>query len=106
VPYSTQFAAINAAEGTTLAYTVPASYIAVIREIDVYGNVSGDVEFAVEAEVPGPLTVAIYYDGALAPGSFVQWKGRAVLNAGDLLNVVTSAGTPWVLISGYLLSAP
>lgn len=99
--YSTQFAAGTEAGGsTTVVYTVPTGYVAVVRDIEV------------GAQSPPANSVAINYAGVAEIYSVdtitqyrtAQWRGRVVLNAGDTINVDAIAGTWTYIISGYLLS--
>lgn len=106
VPYSTRFAAAELGSETTTLYTVPAQYVAVVRDVELYGNVGSDAEVALEVTVPGPLTIIWFVVNPLAPGAWVHWEGRVVLNAGDDLIAVTTVNGVHVTVSGYLLSAP
>lgn len=106
MPYSTRFYAGNIATGSPVLYTVPAGYVAVLRDGRFYASVSGDVEFAIEASIPGPLNVIILFNNSFAPGATMSFEGRVVLNAGDSLVGVTTGDYVIAILSGYLLSAP
>lgn len=106
VPYSTRFAAAELATETTTLYTVPADYVAVVRDLELYGNVASDAEVALEITAPGPLTIIWFVVNPLVPGAWDHWEGRVVLNAGDELVAVTTVNGVHVTVSGYLLSAP
>lgn len=99
--YSTRFALLtSSAAGPTVLYTVPANTVAVIRDI------SGLCSAA-----PGACAVAIngaesiFSALALASLQSFHYEGRAVVNAGETIDLFVLAGTVQIAISGYLLSA-
>lgn len=106
MPYSTQFIAGTPTPSTPLEYIVPELYVAVIRDVEVWLSSGAPLTVYVAAVKPGPLTVAISVFDVTGGATSQQWKGRAVLNAGDTLEAAVSAGAATVLVSGYLLSAP
>lgn len=89
-----------------MLYTVPAGYVAVVRDIEAW-NFGGETDqLFTTANVPGPLAVAVWVTPEVAPNEWAQWKGRAVFNAGDILQAQASSSSWSLFISGYLLSAP
>lgn len=88
------------------AYTVPAGYVAVVRDVEALNSSASTDSLFIAATVPGPLTVTLtkFYD--LAGETPAQWQGRVVLLAGDGLEVYSGVEVFEVMISGYLLSAP
>lgn len=106
VPYSTRFFAGTPAAGDELVYTVPAGYVAVVRDIELLQGYADTQTVYVILSVPGPLTVGFAGSSALASLEFLHWSGRVVANAGDELYVFTNDGEVQVTISGYLLSSP
>lgn len=101
VVYSTKFAAGAQASGSTsVVYTVPAGYVAVVRDIEV--GAQNAPANSVAINLAG--VAEIYQAGGIAQYSTAQWKGRVVLNAGDQINVDAIAGTWTYIISGYLLT--
>lgn len=106
MPYSTRFFAGNTIAGTVVtAYTVPADSVAVIRDIEVLNPTASTDSLFIAASVPGPLTVTLTKFLDLAGETAAQWKGRVVMNAGDVLELFSVAQAWEAMISGYLLSA-
>lgn len=101
--YSTRFLLGETASGEPLSATVPAGFVWVLASIDATTAVNTGELFATLAGLTfwssGPITVSA---GAIAPA---MWRGRQVLNAGEILSV-GSAGAFDVAASGYQLSAP
>jgi hypothetical protein len=106
VPYSTRFFAGTPASGAQTVYTVPSSYVAVLRDLSAFQAYDGAQLVLAQAVVPGPLTAAFIYEDELAYLSVVHWEGRVVLNAGDALQLYSAEGEVQWVVSGYLLSAP
>ena len=106
MPYSTQFAAAILPGGSTSAYTVPASYRAVIRDIRVFNGDGSTQSVNAQTEVPGPSTILFYRNAALASLATDSWEGRLVMNSGDVLLLYSDLGSVAWTVSGYLLSAP
>lgn len=95
--------------GSVIAYTVPAGFVAVVRDIDLFLNQPWDSQLLsgilVSTRFP---TTALF--GVLSPKARgnqpYHWEGRQVLNPGDelTLNVYDSG---WeATISGFLLALP
>lgn len=106
LPYSTRFFAGNTIAGSVVpAYTVPASYVAVIRDIEVLNSSGSTDTLFIAAVVPGPLTLTLTKFLSVPGETPAQWKGRAVMNAGDELELFSVAEAWEVIISGYLLGA-
>lgn len=79
--------------------------MAVVRDIEAL-NYSGDTAVLfIATSVPGPLAGVIWYVELPSTAASVQWKGRAVVPAGGLLQGTCSQVDNVVSISGYLLSA-
>lgn len=100
--YSQRFAHELGLNGT-LVINLPAGFVPVLRDFDVY-NGSGGVA---SVFLQGALGQAIYVhrwevgDGA----SHEQWTGRQVFLPGETCAIVTSLAMD-VTLSGYLLSLP
>jgi hypothetical protein len=101
--YSTRFIAVKG--GTTLhTYTVPAGFVAVIRDVDTYAS----SEFsAAQVFLEGHLGQALWaWTAGLGQESYGSWRGRQVINAGETFglrfNISEADGT----CSGYLLTLP
>lgn len=92
--------------GATDVFTVPAQYVAVIRDVEVYAGTVSAVEVSANLKVPGPLILAFYVVNGLEPGTWAQWTGRVVANAGETLTLGATVDGPIVTASGYLLSSP
>lgn len=110
--YSTRFASAPAVTGGPfVAYTVPAGYLAVVKDMSiVWGDViaSGvDAWFQTD-----DLTKLWRYTWAFTLGTptnfggTAAWWGMKVLTAGEELQVQTAAGTVDFAASGYLLQLP
>lgn len=106
MPYSVQLFGGEFGAGSSTLYTVPANYVAVIRDIRLYGAISADAEIAIEVTVPGPLSVPILFEASFAPGATLQQDGRVVLPAGQTIVGVSTEASIQAIISGYLVSAP
>lgn len=88
------------------SYTIPAGYVAVIRDIDVCatGTLSTPVP-GVEVDIGGTVFAQLGLPFALQNLSY-GWRGRQIANAGEVLNVRTSVGGWYYSVSGYLLTLP
>lgn len=106
MPYSTRLVAAVLDAALDDAYTVPAGFVAVIRDMELTNQGGTATAIAIDLEVPGPLTATIYFNADVPAGSWLQWQGRVVMNAGDVLSISASAYPIGAVVSGYLLSAP
>lgn len=91
------------ADTSPLAFEVPTGYVAIVRDLDVYsgGGIITDWKLSVNG-------VATFAAGEFTIESLpqtAQWRGRQVLNAGELL-VFQSDNSTDGLVSGYLLLSP
>jgi hypothetical protein len=107
LPYSTRFIAVrqSISSGDGL-YTVPSGYVAVVRDVVLWNNDSGEQSMSIGATVPGPLNVLISQWFNVGSNATVEWQGRQVLNAGDELWAYSAGVDASVMASGYLLSSP
>jgi hypothetical protein len=106
LPYSKQLFLGSVDTVGQVLYTVPAGYITVVRDIEVLHVSSDSGTFSIYDQGPGSSAATIWFVG-VADLAWAQWKGRAVMNAGDqLIASVSDAGTYQAIVSGYLLSAP
>lgn len=88
--------------GATSHYTVPAGYLAVVRQFDCINIGGGTAVIELNITSIGYIFVAqssSYLD-------YHQWKGRAVVNEGEQLNAFQSSGAWGYQCSGYLLTLP
>lgn len=100
--YSTRFLASPAPDFPP-TYTVPAGYVAVVRDIEIYCAPGEGGDHCTVLLVDPPCI--IFDAGSLTAGQTVHWGGRQVLNAGESLTVDSGLSEPSsVLISGYLLT--
>jgi hypothetical protein len=106
MPYSTNFFTGELTVSGTVLYTVPASYTAVLRDIEIYNGSGATPLFNIQGVVPGPLNGIIFLSGSFPLSEWVQWKGRVVLPAGSEITGYASAFPFYLLLSGYLLSSP
>lgn len=106
MPYSTRFYSDTFDTGSPVLYTVPAGYVAVIRDMRLYAATSSTAEVAIEVTNPGPATTIIFFNNDVSPGDYVEWQGRVVIDDGaEIIGVTTEPGIT-AHISGYLLAAP
>lgn len=105
--YSTQIAASRTDGTSSLAlYTVPAGYVAVLRDVALTATSTTDLGPVTLYIVTGTQSVTVFGLASLGGRETHQWTGRQVLNAGDVLRATAGGAlTDW-LVSGYLLSAP
>jgi hypothetical protein len=87
-------------------YTVPADYVAVLRDVSVRNQTGSTSLIQIGATVPGPLNVVVAQFDSVIANDVVSWQGRAVFNAGDELWLYNSEGQAQAIASGYLLSVP
>jgi hypothetical protein len=100
--YSTRFLAIAISSSPGI-YTVPAGYVAVVRDIDAWSSggilvnwrvsLSGDPAFA-----GGQFTIE-------ALDQFQAWRGRVVVPAGESIQAIAD-GPRGLVVGGYLLTLP
>ena len=86
-------------------FVVPAGYIAVIRDLDVY---YGNQLFPAYARLIGAANQKLWsVSNSIGSESYAQWRGRQVFLAGETITVsVDEGGEADVTLSGYLLIAP
>ena len=106
MPYSTLFGTGTPPSSPTTFFTVPANYIAVIRDIEFLNFSGADCIAVLTGLVPGPLGAIVWYDGAVPSGASIQWKGRVVLPDGTELQWQSTTASSVMTVSGYLLSSP
>lgn len=100
--YSTHFISAVGLVGTR-AFTVPAGFVAVLRDLDVY---NGGGFSATQVYLHGGLGQTIWFNNFAGPGAaYASWRGRQVLTAGFAFDITTN-GACDATLSGYLLSAP
>jgi hypothetical protein len=87
----------------TLAYTVPAGYRGLVRDINVTNTTSGALTFRIHL-APSGVSVgtsnALFYDSSIAGNGVCQWTGEQVLNADDFIQAIGSASGLSMNISG------
>lgn len=87
----------------TAVYTVPAGFVAVLRDLDAYfgGDIAPQNMF-----LHGPAGQAIWWNGwTVLIAGVAQWRGRQVIQGGESFDVTTDAPMD-VSVSGYLLTLP
>jgi hypothetical protein len=101
--YSTSFIQVAGLLGQE-HYVVPAGFVAVVREIDVYAS-TGLLEASFSAQ--GPSNQVFYFTsfGVGAQGSQL-WRGRVVINPTFILRATADTSPIDVTICGYLLTLP
>lgn len=90
---------------SSASFAVPAGFIAVVRDLDAFiGSPVGTNDLFMH----GALGQAIFWDSAeIGTSKYMSWRGRQVLEPGELLAVEVSVGAFDafdVTVSGYLLA--
>lgn len=102
-PYSTRFLLYSgSAAGTVASFTVPAGYVAVLRDIDLLATSAALTGAIVQAGTAYP---GILWTGPTAATTSRAWRGRQVFYAGEVIRCYVFDGSWDVLASGYLLSS-
>lgn len=102
--YSTRFLAVAGGADASETYTVPAGFIAVVRDIDV--TLSGDASALAQVALESPNLVFAYIPASGTASESWQWQGRQVCNEGETLAAVLSTDTfGSIAVSGYLLTS-
>ena len=102
--YTTTFLAAKGLTGTA-SYSVPAGFVAVVRDIDAYGSVTAAGSVTVE----GPAGEAIFYFPLPINGQDSKHlTTRCAYTAGQTITAVARVGpvdAMDVTVTGYLLQA-
>jgi hypothetical protein len=103
--YSTQFVTLGVAVAPyEYEYSVPAGYLAIIRDVDVFWR---PTTLGGALTILNQVTAAIWYStNAENTAQWQGWRGRQVIPAAGTFAVNILAGTCDVTVSGYLLSLP
>ena len=89
----------------SVPYTAPATGTAIVRDIVLYIEEDTSAFGLVAVTTPGGVTTSIYCVVLTGGQVTHQWQGRQVLEPGDQVVVLTTAGVVHYRISGYLLGA-
>lgn len=104
--YSTRFLQRQNLTGIAL-YTVPEGMVAIVRDADIFdGSSEGGDSYVLQitrADETNTTTID-QFESSLTD-KIHQWRGRQVLNEGDVLSATVAVGMD-VTVSGYLLTAP
>lgn len=100
--YSTRFVAW-AASMLPPAFEVPAGYVAIVRDIDVWSGGGAMINWQVEVIEGAKFAAGQFTIESIAQTA--QWRGRQVLEPGEFLEFQSDGPTDG-LISGYLLGLP
>lgn len=102
--YTTTFLAEKGLTGT-VDYTVPAGFVAVVRDVQAYASVTA----AASITVRGPAGEAIYFFNWPINGQAVDYRTiRVAYTAGQKIEAVANVGpvdAVDVTVTGYLLAA-
>lgn len=101
IPYSTRFLAWETTESPP-SYVVPAGYVAIVRDVDVWSGGGAIVNVQLEITDHAKFWAAQFTIESVA--QVAQWRGRVVLNPGEVLTFTADGPTDGV-IGGYLLTA-
>lgn len=110
-PYSRRFIiGTVSASVNTLSYTVPAGMVAVIRTVTATKTTAATASNVLAFIDPaGPGAGIVFWYGAMPSTAViqsVQFEGRVVAEAGDVISVQRSiSGDTMVTVTGYLLTA-
>jgi len=103
--YSTRLLQAQGLAGT-ISYTVPAGYILILRDLDVYCHATG-VDHVL---LIGAAGQAIWHQEFDATTTFYgSWRGRQVLYETETVQIAANMSildSADVTLSGYLLTAP
>lgn len=100
--YSTNFFSGHGINGSS-TYNVPAGFIAVVRDADVFWG--GGVALPDFRMIGQAGQTIWFFEFVLGHGESIEWRGRQVIDPLGTLTVVTGDAMD-VTISGYLLSVP
>lgn len=106
MPYSTNFFTGSLPDSEATLYTVPSSYVAVVRDVEVFNGSLDEASFRLDVTVPGSPTAFWWGINNLASGAVTQWKGRLVLPPSSTISGLANESEFFVIVSGYLLSSP
>lgn len=100
--YSTRFLSVHGV-GPVAEYTVPSGFVAILRDLDAFKT--GTDESAVADMVNASAGVAIWLGHFSGTASWISWRGRQVIPAGETVEVSATGTTDVsITVSGYLLS--
>ncbi len=100
--YSTRFLAWAASESPP-PYVVPTGYVAVVRDLDVWSGGGSMINW--QLAINGVAKFAAGQFTIESVAQVAQWRGRQVVQAGELL-FFSADGAVDGLVSGYLLTIP
>lgn len=106
--YSTCFYRGVIPTASTVLYTVPTGFVAIVRDITVYNAMAtsrkGLTGWLIQDDNANP----IYATLATSPSNLTtyQWQGREVLTAGQTVVGLAYDGSWKVRVNGYLLTTP
>lgn len=85
-------------------YTVPAGYVAVVRDVEYFAAGEAIDGIYLVVSVPGPLAAVFAWVGNLEENTGAQWQGRVVVPAAGFVEVGGYGTSLLLAMSGYLLS--
>lgn len=96
---------LGVSPGTIVAYTVPAGYRAILRDIDCYSSAGVSNS---EIYIEGDLGQTIFHaEVAATTQDSPQWRGRQVFEPGETISINVGGASAWdITMSGYLLTLP
>jgi hypothetical protein len=100
--YSTQFYVGAAPTAATSLYTVPADSTAVVRDIEFWNGSGAVVPIQIGIYSARGAQAIVFGNESVPNNSWVQWQGRAVYNAGDIIRSLANSQNQLLFISGYL----
>lgn len=87
-------------------YTVPAGYLAVVRDVTLAAGTDAlPVAFVLAVADVGVIVEMILPPAESGVAPYQQWRGRVVVNSGEELELTADALCN-ATVSGYLLTLP
>jgi hypothetical protein len=102
--YSVRLGYATVTPSGAILFTVPSGRTVVVRDIEASNSGSATSSLNVALVVSGSGNVGnVLVLQNVAAGAHTQWEGRLVLNAGDELAAGATAGSFFLVVSGYSL---
>ena len=89
--------------GTTTIFTAPAGYISTITGITFNNQVANNITVSVVRANPASTVIA--YAFSLAAGDVISDNNQYVLAPGDMIDIITTAGTTNYMFSVNIAAA-
>lgn len=98
---------VAVANASETLYTCPTGFRAVVRSMQIANFGGASVTRVIVAVTPsGGTDIDRIFTQGIAVDEVVYWDHELVMDAGDVLLVISSAATVTLLVSGAVLSLP